>query len=362
MPPTFHMNSFKPWAPPHRKPFPPHKSPTSCSPSAQNLPRPKPYHDSPRSTLPRFKHNLPARPPAEVCVPTNADTQFQPQEIPASKPHTYSETPKHGTTSLNDLASHVSEPDVIPHYNPQDNTDIPNEPPPFRGDFEEHGIPSPSISSPDEDLEEFLRPSDAQDDIPIDPVILASHGSWEDMDLQTFSTAQLAIIKIPAKGLGMTALTSMTVNNCAAPNKTPALTHPILAVFMEITTEDSFTALRSHFVSLPFDERLQFFSWLFEGALPRCMSDYKQGDAGSTSRSTFRSGSEQAQRGSTEVQGISRKHMKWSQEESVLLLKLRKDEKRPWAEVTRLFSEEYPGRSSGAIQVYWSTTLSKKED
>ncbi|KAL4861184.1 hypothetical protein BDV12DRAFT_180633 [Aspergillus spectabilis] len=33
--------------------------------------------------------------------------------------------------------------------------------------------------------------------------------------------------------------------------------------------EDSFTALRSHFVSLPLDERLQFLSWLVEGALPR---------------------------------------------------------------------------------------------
>jgi hypothetical protein len=39
------------------------------------------------------------------------------------------------------------------------------------------------------------------------------------------------------------------------------------------TREDSSTALRAHFLSLPLDERLQFLSWLFEGALPRCMPD-----------------------------------------------------------------------------------------
>lgn len=61
-----------------------------------------------------------------------------------------------------------------------------------------------------------------------------------------------------------------------------------------------------------------------------------------------------------DVHGSSRKGMKWSVEESDLLLKLRRDEERPWAEVTRLFPEEYPGRSPGAIQVYWSTALRKK--
>ncbi|KMU81582.1 hypothetical protein CIHG_05381 [Coccidioides immitis H538.4] len=34
--------------------------------------------------------------------------------------------------------------------------------------------------------------------------------------------------------------------------------------------EDSFTTLCSHFLSLQLDERLQFLSWLFEGALTSC--------------------------------------------------------------------------------------------
>ncbi|KAL4925723.1 uncharacterized protein BDV17DRAFT_271187 [Aspergillus undulatus] len=54
--------------------------------------------------------------------------------------------------------------------------------------------------------------------------------------------------------------------------------------------------------------------------------------------------------------------MPWSTEEEGLLLKLKKDKEQSWVEITRLFSEEYPGRTRGVIQVYWSTNLSKKED
>jgi hypothetical protein len=43
----------------------------------------------------------------------------------------------------------------------------------------------------------------------------------------------------------------------------PGLTRP----------EVSFHTLRSHFLVLPFEERLQFLSWLFEGSLPCCSSE-----------------------------------------------------------------------------------------
>lgn len=102
--PAFHMNSFKPWAPPSRKPSPPRKSPKPCSPRTQNLRRSKPCHDSFPRTLPPPKHHLPARPPAEVCVPTRADTQscpppsssqFQPWDVTAPEPYTHSD-PRRG--------------------------------------------------------------------------------------------------------------------------------------------------------------------------------------------------------------------------------------------------------------------------
>ncbi|KAE8377790.1 hypothetical protein BDV26DRAFT_262939 [Aspergillus bertholletiae] len=41
----------------------------------------------------------------------------------------------------------------------------------------------------------------------------------------------------------------------------------------------------------------------------------------------------------------SRKGLPWSSKETGLLLRLRRDEKRPWSEVTRLFSDQFPGWS-----------------
>jgi hypothetical protein len=190
--PTFHMNNSKPWAPPLRKPFSPHESVNSRSPRTSNLPRPKPRHDSFPSTLPLPKHHLPVRPPAEVCVHISTKTrpctplssQFQPQEIsvpPLSTP--YSENPKQGTTSPHDQAPYTSNSDPISPCDLQEITDIPIEPPFFRGDTGEDGLLSPSISSSDDSSEEFFRLQGLQSDVPIDPAILANNGPWEASNL-----------------------------------------------------------------------------------------------------------------------------------------------------------------------------------
>lgn len=127
--------------------------------------------------------------------------------------------------------------------------------------------------------------------------------------------------------------------------------------------EHSFATLCSHFTSLPLDERLQFLSWLFEGALPRCIpgtpETYGDRNMPSASQSSFAHEIEQSRR-SRKSQREPRKGKPWSDEEKDLLLKLRKNERRSWSEVTRLFSDRYPGRSRGSIQVYWSTTLKNK--
>ncbi|ODH12610.1 hypothetical protein ACO22_08091, partial [Paracoccidioides brasiliensis] len=46
-----------------------------------------------------------------------------------------------------------------------------------------------------------------------------------------------------------------------------------LRVAYASSMEGSSTALRSHFLSLQLDDRLQFLAWLFEGALASCMPD-----------------------------------------------------------------------------------------
>ena len=436
MPPTFHMNNFKPWARSYRKSFSPYKSPNPYTSRTQKSPRPKPYHDSLSSTLPLPKHNLPARPPAEVCVHISANTQLctssspqsQPLEISVPEQNTYPETPEHGTTSPHDSAPHFSDPDPIPRCDIQDDTDIPIEPPAFRGDSAKNALSSPSISSSDDSLEEFFRLPDAQDDIPVDPAILANHWPWEDGSFQqsvpqadSFINSETTcsypdpppVLHRPPnyyrssceKAGGQNGNTQTSDHShihdyqqlhSSQHDTDPDTSYPdgvhgdhhvggqsqsskrktqqsdrrahkrLRVPPMLPPREDSFT-LRSHFMSAPLDDRLQFLSWLFEGALPHCMSSSsptasEERDALATSCSTTSHEIEQNRRDRRNARGGSRKNMPWSMEEASLLLKLRKEESRSWSEVARLFSERYPGRTLGAIQVHWSTTLNKEAD
>lgn len=406
--PTFHMNNVKPWVPqtPHKNPLLPQKSPKPWFPRTQNLPCPKPYHNSHPSTLPLPKHHLPARPLAEACVHQSCTLLNMALE-----------DPKYSPAPSQDLSPHVLDPDPIPLGDLQDDTSIPTEPPAFQGDFAEESPSSPSASSSDDSLERFFRLPDPQEDIPIDPVILANHEPWVDSGLQESAQQADSLInpettcpypdpppvlhgtpdlyRDSSEMAGSQNSDTQTsdhpcINNHQQVNPSEQHTHPDASCPDTASgkphvggqpkgfkrkmqqadgqfrkrcrlpsvlppRKDSFTTLRSHFVSLPLDEHLQFLSWLFEGALPRCMSD------SSPTREAGRSNPphkiEQNQ-----PEGSSRKGMPWSSEEVDLLLKLRKDESRPWSEVTRLFWEQYPGRSSGAIQVFWSMNLNKKAD
>ncbi|PKX88850.1 uncharacterized protein P174DRAFT_379687, partial [Aspergillus novofumigatus IBT 16806] len=48
----------------------------------------------------------------------------------------------------------------------------------------------------------------------------------------------------------------------------------------------------------------------------------------------------------------SRKGTLWLLEEEELLVKLKRDQSLYWSDIIRLFSEQYPGRTQGSIQVY----------
>ncbi|KAJ5474126.1 hypothetical protein N7475_003692 [Penicillium sp. IBT 31633x] len=126
----------------------------------------------------------------------------------------------------------------------------------------------------------------------------------------------------------------------------------------------SFTTVRAQFSALSVEDRLQFLSWLFEGALTHCASapssavvaslsnqcDDRTDDRGHTSLNEL-----------TDAQhASSRKGLKWSVEEDRLLVKLRDEQNLAWSEVVKQFSREFPGRSEGSIKVYYSTTLKKR--
>ncbi|KAJ5102331.1 hypothetical protein NUU61_004553 [Penicillium alfredii] len=133
----------------------------------------------------------------------------------------------------------------------------------------------------------------------------------------------------------------------------------------------SFSTLRDQFSTLPVEERLQFLSWLFEGALSQCFhSPSFTKDASASSCIPRREEApttlpEQSNAGTQVVDTKhtyrSRKGLPWSIEEDQLLVKLRQEENLSWSEVIKRFSQEFPGRKQGSIQVHWSTTLRKRQ-
>ncbi|KAJ5098837.1 hypothetical protein N7532_005838 [Penicillium argentinense] len=129
-----------------------------------------------------------------------------------------------------------------------------------------------------------------------------------------------------------------------------------------------FPDVRAQFLALPVEDRLQFLSWLFEGALPHCTSTRANTDVASMSRCIS---SQDADISNDCDQSLNtdlvdeqhphtRKGLPFSMEESRLLVDLREEQRLSWSEATRRFGQKFPGRSKGSIQVYWSTTLKKQ--
>ncbi|CAG8069002.1 unnamed protein product [Penicillium olsonii] len=127
----------------------------------------------------------------------------------------------------------------------------------------------------------------------------------------------------------------------------------------------SLPTVRAQFSALSIEDRLQFLSWLFEGALTHCSSTSSSA-AGASSSSQCDGITDDCDHTSLNTEVVdaqhasSRKGLPWSVEEDHLLIKLRDMQNLAWPEVVKQFSREFPGRSEGSIQVHWSTTLKKK--
>ncbi|EAW11447.1 uncharacterized protein ACLA_091450 [Aspergillus clavatus NRRL 1] len=273
------------------------------------------------------------------------------------------------------------------------------------------------ISSSDQGWQEFLQPADEQNSIPIDPLILTNNGFWEtederlhihtdgdavvsetfyqypdpppllsdmhvekrnsnaypeaqegncqsDSTLHDQSHVQISADDSPnshtrASSNALEVPTSGEQSKCRKrkvqqSHGQPQLCKRARGSSVAASENSSFSSLCSHFTSVSADESLQFLSWLFEGALLRCLSESDSKIPECIVRPAHRL----AQPADfTEGSGASRKGKPWSSEEANLLLRLRRDEKRPWSDVTRIFSDQFPGRSQGSIQVFWSSTL-----
>lgn len=129
----------------------------------------------------------------------------------------------------------------------------------------------------------------------------------------------------------------------------------------------SFAAVRAQFSALPIEDRLQFLSWLFEGALSHCVYTRTNIGATSATRCIPNQNVDTAYdcdypNVNTELDNAkdtlsSRKRKRWTEEEERLVVKLRGEQNLAWSEVTERFAQQFPRRSQGSMQVYWSTTL-----
>jgi hypothetical protein len=430
--PVFHADNFKTWNPPFRTRSSSKRSrlhpPSNDSPAIKFPQSPLPQ------ALPLPKHQLPARPPAKVCVhatavtpsgtfqgpqsPSQEPSRLHSATTPTTKPATPSDTQQEelleqsprnraGQSSNSDLST---SPEV--HNATDASIDVP-----FFPEDALTSISSPSVSSSDESWQEFLQPADQQNGIPIDPVILTNNGPWEAEDERQHIHADVdavisqTICQYPDPPPLLRDTRAENRNSNAYPEAQeggsrsdgpphnqshaqvsadnnpeahirassnprevptsgqqskrrkrklqqlhgqPQQCKRVRGSSATASKEYSFSSLRSHFVSVSVDERLQFLSWLFEGALPRCMSE---SDLRVPERIAQPTHYVSQPADFTALPETSRKGMPWSSEEIELLLRLRGEEKRAWSEVTRLFSDQFPGRSRGSIQVYWSTAL-----
>lgn len=120
-----------------------------------------------------------------------------------------------------------------------------------------------------------------------------------------------------------------------------------------------FSTVRSQFMALSVEDRLQFLSWLFEGALSHCVSVSTCANAASAfgcspnveTEMTYDRDHAYLDAEISDAQNAlsTRKGLPWSMEEGRLLVKLKDEQKLAWSEVIEHFTREFPGRSKGSV-------------
>ncbi|CAG7923607.1 unnamed protein product [Penicillium olsonii] len=389
---SYRLESFRPWNLPQEKVQPlrdclstRYPSPVSISatPSPSNLSNPvSETQEIHASRLER--HPLPVRPPAEVCFnggpqPNAQITRQEPEILEPTSP-TY---PGHNALDfedslfLNDPLSfgdgdHAMTCEQI----------VPDSEHQFLGLGGSEIAFTPDQHSqfevPEIPLESSMHTGNFAEDLAIDPAILDDNRSRDVELAQTTPTTNIAAAipsRIPAEHSRSPVRDAHHHTRQHDPRRPVKVGQPPAKISKVSVVVDnrpqkrarrstlelgrkniSLPAFRAQFSALPAEERLQFLSWLFEGALSHCIHTPPRRDTVPTSRS---------QKTSINAQAIdagltsSRKGLPWCEEEVRLLVKLKEEENLAWPEVAERFGQKFRGRSQGSIQVYWSTKLRK---
>lgn len=377
---NFRLESFRPWDP-HEKLHPLQKRPDPCRyPSPVSLDATPPAAPSKGPTrdfqaLRSGRHPLPVRPPVEVCV----DGGLQSVTKVSRQPEMAEQfLPVSGDSACFDFE------DISPLQNVTDSENIQDTPSdPVNAESEPRANTAsdglkPSFT-PDRDYLsdafEARTPTSMEafpKDFTIDPAILGeSRSQSKDQDFAepvpdcTTHRARSPIGDCPlskddgrprgkrrrSTGPGRP---SSKVNKVSVVIDNRRKENPKRLSRETNTTKASFSTIQAHFSAAVAEDRLQFLSWLFEGALSRCFPPNIAASSTETTESSSR------MENTPSALCFSRKGLLWSAEEDRLLLELKEEENLTGAEVIRRFDQIFPGRSPGSIQVHWSTKLSKR--
>ncbi|KAJ5678490.1 uncharacterized protein N7477_004123 [Penicillium maclennaniae] len=350
---SYRLESFRPWKPFQEKEQPlrdrfgicRYPSPVSISatPSPSNLSNP--FSESQEVYDPKpERHPLPARPPVEVCLNGGLQSNIQ-----------------HESEGLGPIWPINPYPETFDIDDSLFPDDLPNS-----GDVDPGSSLSLLISKPNLG---FLK-APSPESPTIDPAIL------DDNHTRDFEQAQRTAITPITPTISRNILVEYSrspVRDARCHRKQQDSVRPVKAgrppakiskvsVVIDNRPKNrtsrsglglgrknvSLPTLRAHFSALSVEERLQFLSWLFEGALSiasTCLTEHVNRDAELVDRPRT---------------PCSRKGLLWSDEEADLLVKLREEEHLAWSEVTERFNQKFPGRTQGSLQVYWSTKLGKR--
>ncbi|KAJ5198777.1 uncharacterized protein N7498_007894 [Penicillium cinerascens] len=404
---TYRLETFRSWNPIQEKAQPSWKPLDTCrypspvsimtTPSPSN-PR-EPLLENQKIYSPRpQRHPLPVRPPAEVCLHGGLQPETQ---IARSEPEV---SGRPSSVIAGDIETFNLE--EILHVQDLPSSGNVHHTPIFDdiGRDSEYQLPSFESGDPGFDFtagqhfqvgppESPIQTGDLPDDVSIDPAILDNYRFPDVEEIQAVEpTPHVAVGPArPSAGKSRFFVKDACHHNKNRPhgsqrtvksgrqssriNKLAVVVKSQPKVETDRFAEGlgcknvSFSTVRAQFSELSVDDRLQFLSWLFESALYHCAPVTSAKDT-STSRCilkhekdvapTLSNSSTSGKMGDTEYICPSRKGLPYSVEEDRLLVMLREEQKLAWSEVTKRFAQKFPGRNQSSIQVYWSTTLSKR--
>ncbi|KAK5790643.1 hypothetical protein VI817_007930 [Penicillium citrinum] len=254
---TFRLGSFRAWDPFHDKQQPPRHNEDTCrypSPVSMTAPGPQVSRDEASAVPPENaghiqRHPLPARPPVEVCLDDKSppDTQFSQTDRETSQVV----LPGYDLNDQTQISQSLS-----PTWGPEEPRDVNIDP------ALNHGSLSPDDSREIEETVVFEGSSTAAPPFSIgsqclgaDVVPKTVENETEPLATSHHEKTQRIKRPNPRKKKAMDGCNQFANEGAYRPSR----------------QNFSFATLRSQFLCMPVGERLQFLSWLFEGALSHCV-------------------------------------------------------------------------------------------